>query len=224
MVISWLKMIFSDEFGWMMHKINDQGLTREDYSLFTRYLGELHNIVRGQERKINTQETALTTDGLTKLPNTRAFNERLEEEISWHERYKEPLTYIITDVFGLKNANDMHGHETGDQLLRDAAYFLKDNKRAFDFLSRRGEGSDEFLMLCRDTELEEARELTSRLKRVLDDQYIEIKGKGFPLLIAFGCAQYEGNLEQMFQKASIDLGLERIYMNTFYPEVKSKHR
>lgn len=81
------------------------------------------------------------TDTLTKLPNRRGFREYVET-LREGETPRD-LAVVMFDVDYLKTANDLMGHETGDELLVGAAECMR---RAFSPL---GEvyrvGGDEFI-------------------------------------------------------------------------------
>jgi diguanylate cyclase (GGDEF)-like protein len=55
---------------------------------------------------------------------------------------------IYADIDGLKLVNDQLGHETGDQLIRDAAAVLRESLRDTDVLARLG--GDEFVAFALD--------------------------------------------------------------------------
>lgn len=56
---------------------------------------------------------------------------------------RELSAVIYADIDGLKLVNDQLGHETGDQLIRDAAAVLRESLRDTDVLARLG--GDEFV-------------------------------------------------------------------------------
>lgn len=62
-----------------------------------------------------------TFDQLTGLPNRRALLEQLEQQ--W--QLDAPLTLLIIDIDHFKQINDRHGHQTGDQAIRQLARELK---------------------------------------------------------------------------------------------------
>ena len=62
-----------------------------------------------------------TFDQLTGLPNRRALLERLAQQ--W--QLEVPLTLIIIDIDHFKQINDRHGHQAGDQAIRQLARELK---------------------------------------------------------------------------------------------------
>ena len=89
-------------------------------------------------------------DGLTGIPNRRAFDEALERE--WHRaiRTRSPLALIMGDVDHFKNYNDSYGHLRGDECLKIVATALNHTgRRKIDVVARYG--GEEFAMLLPDT-------------------------------------------------------------------------
>ena len=58
------------------------------------------------------------SDTLTGLPNRRALDERLEEEVLSARRNNYSFAVIMMDLDGFKDVNDTYGHSTGDDVLR----------------------------------------------------------------------------------------------------------
>lgn len=81
-------------------------------------------------------------DELTKLPNRRLFNDRLEETLAQAKRSGNPIALLLIDLDGFKSVNDTHGHGAGDELLKEVARRLKACTRAGDTVARLG--GDEF--------------------------------------------------------------------------------
>ena len=91
------------------------------------------------------------TDGLTKIPNRRTFDEFIEKE--WHRvaRNKAFISVLIIDVDYFKPYNDHYGHAKGDETLKKVASALKTIiKRPNDLLARYG--GEEFIVVFPDTE------------------------------------------------------------------------
>ena len=81
------------------------------------------------------------TDPLTKLPNRRAFFEEAQRRSQKAER----LGVVIGDVDGLKQINDLRGHEAGDEAISRAGRALHAYLGDSAFVCRFG--GDEFLAL-----------------------------------------------------------------------------
>jgi len=64
---------------------------------------------------------AASTDPLTGFLNRRAFGQNVAEMLAAAQRRREPVALLIADLDGFKHVNEVHGHLTGDNLLRCAA-------------------------------------------------------------------------------------------------------
>ncbi|WP_295449408.1 diguanylate cyclase [uncultured Thiodictyon sp.] len=85
-------------------------------------------------------------DGLTGIPNRRAFDERLDRDWRRALRSGEPIAAAMVDIDHFKEYNDAYGHLAGDDCLRRVAGSLADGlKRAGDFVGRYG--GEEFICL-----------------------------------------------------------------------------
>jgi diguanylate cyclase (GGDEF)-like protein len=111
-----------------------------------------------------------TRDGLTDLPNQRAFQDEFPQAVASAERYQDPLALAVLDVDDFKFINDGHGHPHGDAILGRVAAVLR-SCRPGDRPYRTG--GDEFALLLAHTDAEGARTLARRLSRSLSDAGIE---------------------------------------------------
>lgn len=77
-------------------------------------------------------------DPLTKIPNRRAFDDRLHEEWNRAQRAGTALGIIMVDVDHFKEYNDKLGHIAGDVCLWKIAQACASSKRSDDFFARYG--------------------------------------------------------------------------------------
>jgi diguanylate cyclase (GGDEF)-like protein len=103
-------------------------------------------------------------DGLTDLPNQRAFHDDLERAVQSAIRHGEALAVCAIDLDDFKFLNDRHGHPFGDALLRRAAAVLTE-LRAGDRAYR--VGGDEFAVVLTRTDADGARAVARRLDAAL---------------------------------------------------------
>ncbi len=87
-------------------------------------------------------------DQLTKLPNRRLFNDRLEQELKKSLREKQSTALLYIDIDRFKEVNDSLGHDIGDILLIEAANRIKLCARDSDTVARIG--GDEFTIIMPD--------------------------------------------------------------------------
>jgi diguanylate cyclase (GGDEF)-like protein len=107
-----------------------------------------------------------TRDGLTDLPNQRAFQDEFDQAAALAARHEDPLALAILDLDHFKLVNDRHGHPEGDALLKRIAAILREGRSA-DRAYRIG--GDEFALLLPHTDEEGAGTLIHRLSRTLGE-------------------------------------------------------
>jgi diguanylate cyclase (GGDEF)-like protein len=112
-----------------------------------------------------------TRDGLTDLPNQRAFQDELPQAVASATRYQDSLALVVLDVDDFKFINDHHGHPHGDAVLRHVAEVLRE-ARPGDRPYRTG--GDEFALLLAHTDSDGARTLARRLSRSFTDAGIQV--------------------------------------------------
>ena len=106
-------------------------------------------------------------DGLTGLPNRRAFDELLAQEWRRGARLGSPLSLILLDIDHFKQFNDFYGHLAGDECLRKVAEQLAKVGRVIDFVGRYG--GEEFVCILPHTEREGAETFAERLQQAVID-------------------------------------------------------
>ena len=84
-------------------------------------------------------------DNLTGLPNRALFFERTTQAIALAKRENRHCAVLFIDLDGFKCVNDTHGHESGDNLLCQAAERIRMSVRASDTAARMG--GDEFTVI-----------------------------------------------------------------------------
>lgn len=84
-------------------------------------------------------------DHLTKLPNRRLLEDRIEQTIARCQRNGSGFGVLYIDLDGFKAVNDQYGHRVGDGLLVEVANRLLAGIRQVDTVARIG--GDEFIVL-----------------------------------------------------------------------------
>lgn len=115
-------------------------------------------------------------DALTKLPNRRLLQDRLQHAQHTSKRQNKHAAVIFLDLNKFKQLNDMHGHEVGDQLLIEVASRLQRNVRETDTVSRLG--GDEFVVLLEGLDehitksTEQANMIADNIASALSEEYL----------------------------------------------------
>ncbi|HEY2187712.1 MAG TPA: GGDEF domain-containing protein [Caldimonas sp.] len=106
-------------------------------------------------------------DALTRLPNRRHFHELAERAI---ETARDAATLIVFDVDQLKRINEVLGHATGDEALRQIGTALRETLRRRDVAGRLG--GDEFAVVLPRTRMADSAVVVSRIIGRLDDRQV----------------------------------------------------
>ena len=102
------------------------------------------------------------TDGLTKIANRRTFEATLEREVARATRSAEHVSLVMVDIDHFKSLNDNHGHQAGDEVLRNVAAALAMECRDFDTPARYG--GEEFAVVLPGCAPDEALAIAERLR------------------------------------------------------------
>lgn len=121
-------------------------------------------------------------DGLTGVPNHRAFKERLAQLTAEGERGRK-FTLVLCDLDHFKSVNDTFGHPVGDDVLVGVAQAFRSHARATDLVARYG--GEEFAVLYTDVGESIACTLVERLMRALDRVASPV-----PITASFGICEY----------------------------------
>jgi diguanylate cyclase (GGDEF)-like protein/PAS domain S-box-containing protein len=87
---------------------------------------------------LEERERQALTDALTGIPNRRAAEQALAKAMACAERAGTPLCVALFDVDHFKRVNDLHGHGTGDEVLKRVAATIDRAKRLTDTVARWG--------------------------------------------------------------------------------------
>lgn len=112
-----------------------------------------HAVARNQlladlEHARSQEAERATHDNLTGLPNRILFFDRLSHVLERCGRTATKFAVVFVDLNGFKEVNDLHGHATGDEILREVGRRLTAGVRASDTVARLG--GDEFTVLFED--------------------------------------------------------------------------
>jgi diguanylate cyclase (GGDEF)-like protein len=137
-------------------------------------------------------------DPLTSMFNRHFMQDRVEQEKQLSLRKKAPLCLILIDIDYFKAVNDQHGHVVGDLVLQEIASIVCSTIRDMDVAARWG--GEEFIVLCPDSNLDDAIKLAGRLKDAVGQFEFNTIGH---LTCSFGVAQHHAkeSFVEWFERA-----------------------
>jgi len=125
-------------------------------------------------------------DPLTNAHNRRYMNYMMEITIEETRREFGPASIIMLDIDHFKKINDKHGHAKGDVVLIKLVDLLHKRQRRLDYVFR--SGGEEFVMILRNTGLQQALSLAENLRvNIEKNELLE----GEKITISLGVAEYQ---------------------------------
>ncbi len=126
------------------------------------------------------------TDDLTGLANRRLLAEEGARVVGICRRAGQPCACLMLDLDHFKHINDVHGHATGDEVLRRLAAIVMSTVRSSDFVVRMG--GEEFAIIAPNTDAVRAMALAERIRRNVERIDLRQGGMPVPVAISVGVA------------------------------------
>jgi len=147
-------------------------------------------------------------DPLTSLSNRRRFDDSLARELADARQQGTTLSLVLADIDNFKKVNDLFGHTIGDEILKMFARVLQDNVCARDTVYRYG--GEEFAVILPETEVENARRITERMRTQLEGMQLAVNDSGQEIgriTASFGIAELSlgDNADTLVQRADAKL-------------------
>lgn len=148
-------------------------------------------------------------DALTKLPNRRMFDDRLNQAMAASNRSGRYGALMFLDMDNFKSLNDQHGHSAGDLLLREVARRIISCVREMDTVSRFG--GDEFVVML--TELDADKKPSIAQTGIVAEKIRAILAQPYMLVL-----QQEGDVEKKIEfRCSASIGVVMFIDHEYKP-------
>jgi two-component system cell cycle response regulator len=173
---------------------------------------EVNQLVRSlqyaveRNRTLSSLKQLSLIDELTGALNRRGFTSLARQHLKIAQRAGRELLLFFADVDGLKQINDHHGHQAGDQALIAITGILRETFRSSDLIARLG--GDEFTVLAINAPKETAETILARLQEHVQKQ--NDLGQPYQLSLSVGVARYDPqadptDLDELLARADKDL-------------------
>lgn len=191
----------------------------------TRYVDELdddyiivvaRDITERKQAEQNMQKNHVRlkelsySDGLTGVPNRRAFDLKLARESQRHIREEKPLSLLIADIDHFKAYNDTFGHQRGDSCLKTVADCLNDSTlRSSDTVARYG--GEEFVIVLPDTPDSGATHVADVLRQAVQDLNITHAPTASKSVVTVSIGVTTGRADQLNPKTLLHRADKALY-------------
>ena len=191
-------------------------LYRKDSAKFTEEEFRRLEIVASQTALLlmrckNAEDSQLLVDSLTGLPNGFQLYLMFDQVAIDAARYEYPLTFLSINLEDIKNIRYKWGHMSGDEAIRAAAQYLKQELRETDLLVRYA--GDEFIAISPKMSREQAEALKSRVQNALDHfEFVVRNQTEIPLQVSIGISIFPedgSDLEKLLLTAELRMREDR---------------
>lgn len=153
----------------------------------TERLKQLQSINRSLHLEAKELAGQAHTDPLTGVLNRGGLRDYMLGHWKGDLPDQSGVSLIFADIDHFKNINDTYGHQIGDEVLRAFANLIQQHIRHTDRLVRWG--GEEFLIVCGQTQLEQAVRLAEKLRVKLTQAQWPA---GIEVTCSFGVATQQG--------------------------------
>ena len=161
------------------------------------YILTLTDITELQTNKLDAEHKA-THDKLTSAYNRVKFEELLEIKYQSAIRYKRGVCLAIIDIDFFKKVNDDHGHQVGDDILKELTKICVNDIRKTDLFARWG--GEEFVLLMDETTIKNAIFVCEKL-RVTVENFKHPKLPQITVSIGVSEIRLDDSKEDFFKRA-----------------------
>jgi diguanylate cyclase len=161
--------------------------------------------LQAQSRELETHAAEARTDALTGLANRRAFDHELAMRYGEFRRNGAIFSVAMLDVDHFKRFNDMHGHQAGDEVLRNLAKVFRKHAREIDLVARYG--GEEFAIIFPRTTLADAIAAAERIRQMVDQATFHFGKAKLHVNVSVGVAELlsSENGERLVQRSDAAL-------------------
>ena len=162
-------------------------------SIIGGFIYNLRRKVRERNRELAEAlkkiERLANRDALTGIYNRRRLFEALDQEVNRCMRFQKSFSVCIMDIDHFKDVNDIHGHQAGDEILREIARKISRNLRNIDCFGRYG--GEEFLVILPHTPLKGATIKAERIRKRVESLFFPDISTDFRVTVSIGATEHQ---------------------------------
>ena len=184
------------------------GFTEEDILLMKYFTSQVQNAIKNY-KLIEDKLYLSRHDSLTGLYNRHYFKEHLYDAFNDKQGECQIFSMVVFDLNNLKEINDSHGHDGGDDMIIAFANQLRGCFRKTDIMARYG--GDEFIGIFWGMDGARARDRIESMITYLQDNPIQLDDHFHAVSVSYGISVYPHDshkIEELFKLAD-----KRMYKN-----------
>jgi len=171
------------------------GVLRSPWLLLSCCVGNMSVVLvaRAMAAGEIAQRSQATIDPLTGLLNRRSLSDRVAQLTDQARVMGDgtSLALVTGDIDHFKQVNDTHGHQRGDDVLRDVAYLIRKTVRRFELVYRMG--GEEFLVLLPGHNLAEAGHVAERIRSAVEQG----RPGGVDITMSLGAVEFGADVNDL---------------------------
>jgi diguanylate cyclase (GGDEF)-like protein len=160
------------------------------------YMNQSLSVIEAK-RLMQTLRDSAMVDPMTGLYNRRFLQEHTQQIISGVLRRKAQIGLLVCDIDYFKQVNDTHGHDVGDQILKETSVVLKNMVRESDIVIRFG--GEEFLVLLLDVAPGDAMLVAEKIRLGIEKMKVSANGAVIQKTISIGIAEFPDDTDGFWQ-------------------------
>lgn len=167
-----------------------QKIMEENKALEDKLSKSSSNMAKLQDEMESVKKDAVT-DGLTNLPNRRAFDTEIVRLTEEAKADKTKMCLLMMDIDHFKSFNDTYGHQIGDQVLRLVGKTLEKGVKGKDVAARYG--GEEFSVILPETDKQAAFSVAETLRLAIANKEVINRSTGLKLgkiTMSIGIAEF----------------------------------
>ena len=149
------------------------------------YIDQSLSVIEAKRLMQTLRDSALI-DPMTGLYNRRFLQEYTKQITSGVLRRKTQIGLLVCDLDYFKQVNDTHGHDVGDQILKETSVILKKMVRESDIVIRFG--GEEFLVLLVDVSPGDAMIVAEKIRQAIEKMKVMVGAEVVQKTISIGAA------------------------------------
>jgi diguanylate cyclase (GGDEF)-like protein len=152
----WVKLIFS----------RAQSFNDDDYR-FVFLVQDNNETTMEVLSTLQKYEEKAIKDPLTNVYNHGEIESQFNSALAYYQKSGAPVSVMMIDLDHFKEVNDNYGHSVGDNTLKEFASILREFSAEHKIMAGRW-GGEEFVVVCRDKNIDEAKNLAEELRSMID--------------------------------------------------------